>query len=125
MRIGLVTDTHLPSTIRELWDEVRVAFAGVDLILHGGDIVSPRVLDWLDDIAPTRAARGNNDGGWEDPCSISSELGPPVEGVMQEVQGQHEDMLSGIFSPIKSNFSMESAESDRLLHTIATGSVSL
>ena len=67
MRIGLVTDTHLPSTIRELWDEVRVAFAGVDLILHGGDIVSPRVLDWLDDIAPTRAARGNNDGGWEDP----------------------------------------------------------
>ena len=67
MRIGLVTDTHLPSTIRELWDEVRVAFAGVDLILHGGDMVSPRVLDWLDDIAPTRAARGNNDGGWEDP----------------------------------------------------------
>ncbi len=67
MRIGLVTDTHLPSTIRELWDEVRVAFAGVDLIFHGGDIVSPRVLDWLDDIAPTRAARGNNDGGWEDP----------------------------------------------------------
>ena len=67
MRIGLVTDTHLPSTIRELWDEVRVAFAGVDLILHGGDIVSPRVLDWLDDVAPTRAARGNNDGGWEDP----------------------------------------------------------
>ena len=67
MRIGLVTDTHLPSTIRDLWDEVRVAFTGVDLILHGGDIVSSRVLDWLEDIAPTRAARGNNDGGWEDP----------------------------------------------------------
>ena len=67
MRIGLVTDTHLPSTIRDLWDEVRVAFEGVDMILHGGDIVSPRVLDWLEDIAPTLAARGNNDGGWEDP----------------------------------------------------------
>jgi len=67
MRIGLLTDTHLPSTIRELWDEVKVAFAGVDLILHGGDIVTPRVLDWLEDIAPTLAARGNNDGGWEDP----------------------------------------------------------
>jgi putative phosphoesterase len=67
MRIGLLTDTHLPSTIRHLWDEVKVAFAGVDLILHGGDIVSPRVLDWLEDIAPTLAARGNNDGGWEDP----------------------------------------------------------
>ncbi len=67
MRIGLVTDTHLPSTIRDLWDEVRVAFEDVDMILHGGDIVSPRVLDWLEDIAPTRAARGNNDSGWEDP----------------------------------------------------------
>ena len=66
MRIGLLTDTHLPSTIRDLWDEVKTAFEGVDLILHGGDIVSPRVLDWLEKIAPTLAARGNNDGGWED-----------------------------------------------------------
>jgi putative phosphoesterase len=66
MRIGLLTDTHLPSTIRDLWDEVRIAFAGVDLILHGGDIVSPRVLDWLEEIAPTLAARGNNDSGWDD-----------------------------------------------------------
>jgi putative phosphoesterase len=67
MRIGLLTDTHLPSTIRDLWDEVKVAFAGVDLILHGGDIVAPRVLDWLEEIAPTLAARGNNDSGWDDP----------------------------------------------------------
>ena len=66
MRIGLLTDTHLPSTIRDLWDEVKTAFEGVDLILHGGDIVSPRVLDWLEELAPTLAARGNNDGGWED-----------------------------------------------------------
>jgi hypothetical protein len=67
MRIGLLTDTHLPSTIRDLWDEVRTAFAGVDLILHGGDIVTPRVIDWLENIAPTLAARGNNDSGWDDP----------------------------------------------------------
>ncbi len=67
LRVGLLTDTHLPSTIRQLWDEVKEAFAGVDLILHGGDIVTSRVLDWLEDIAPTLAARGNNDGGWDDP----------------------------------------------------------
>lgn len=66
VRIGLLTDTHLPSDIRYLWDEVRIAFEGVDLILHGGDIVTPGVLDWLEEIAPTLAARGNNDGGWED-----------------------------------------------------------
>ncbi len=67
MRIGLLTDTHLPSSIRELWDEVRKVFSGADLILHGGDIFSGSVLDWLEDIAPTLAARGNNDAGWIDP----------------------------------------------------------
>ena len=66
MRIGLLADTHLPSTIRQLWPEVRDAFAGVDLILHAGDIVTPGVLDWLEEIAPTLAARGNNDDGWSD-----------------------------------------------------------
>ena len=66
MRIGLLTGTHLPSIVRHLWDEVREVFEGVDLILYGGDIVTPGVLDWLEDIAPTLAARGNNDQGWED-----------------------------------------------------------
>ncbi len=66
MRLGLLTDTHLPSTIRELWGEVCEAFTGVALILHGGDIVTPSVLDWLEAIAPTLAARGNNDTGWTD-----------------------------------------------------------
>lgn len=67
MRIGLLSDTHLPGERRVLWEEVRTAFEGVDLILHGGDIVLPSVLDWLEEIAPTLAARGNNDLGWEDP----------------------------------------------------------
>jgi hypothetical protein len=66
-RIGLIADTHLPSTIREPWPEVRNAFSGVDLILHAGDIVALNVLDWLEEIAPTLAARGNGDGSTEDP----------------------------------------------------------
>jgi putative phosphoesterase len=67
MRIGLLSDTHLPGERRSLWDEVRTAFQGVDLILHGGDIVHPMVLDWLEEIAPVLAAEGNNDRGWSDP----------------------------------------------------------
>ena len=63
MRIGLISDTHQPSDQPTLWDEVYTVFKGVDLILHGGDIVLPRVLDWLGDIAPVLAARGNNDLG--------------------------------------------------------------
>ncbi len=67
MRIGLITDTHLPNERRTLWDEVRTAFIGVDLILHGGDIIHPMVLDWLEDIAPVMAAEGNNDLLLRDP----------------------------------------------------------
>lgn len=67
MRIGLISDTHLPSDRRTLWDEVREVFRGVDLILHGGDIIHPMVLDWLEQTAPVLAARGNNDRGWDDP----------------------------------------------------------
>ncbi len=67
MRIGLISDTHLPSSIREPWPEVAQAFSQVDLILHAGDIVTPRILDWLEDIAPVMAALGNNDFGMDDP----------------------------------------------------------
>ena len=52
MRIGLVTDTHVPWEEKELPREVLKAFEGVDLILHGGDIYSHVVLDDLETIAP-------------------------------------------------------------------------
>lgn len=67
MRIGLITDTHLPAAQKRLWDEVHQVFTGVDLIWHGGDIIRPSVLDELEEIAPTFAAKGNNDSGWTDP----------------------------------------------------------
>jgi putative phosphoesterase len=66
VRVGILSDTHMPASLRTLWDEVGVAFDGVDLILHAGDIVLPSVLDELEVIAPVLAARGNNDPGWED-----------------------------------------------------------
>lgn len=64
MRIGLLTDTHLPALIREL-DELGPQpaefFSTVDLILHGGDLTSPTILDWCEQFAPTICATGNND----------------------------------------------------------------
>jgi uncharacterized protein len=60
-RIGILSDTHMPAELKVLWDEVRLAFAGVDLILHSGDIVHPMVLDQLEAWAPVVAAVGNND----------------------------------------------------------------
>ena len=67
MLIGLIGDTHLPGSVRDPWPEVAEAFRGVDLILHAGDIVSHRVLDWLENIAPVLAALGNNDFDMDDP----------------------------------------------------------
>jgi putative phosphoesterase len=66
-RIGIVSDTHMPGGLQEMWDEVRVAFEGVDLIFHSGDIVLPTVLDQLEAWAPVVAALGNNDFGMRDP----------------------------------------------------------
>jgi putative phosphoesterase len=66
-RIGIISDTHMPADVKVLWDEVRLAFAGVDLILHSGDIVHPKILDQLEAWAPVIAAEGNNDFGVIDP----------------------------------------------------------
>lgn len=61
MRLGLLSDTHIPEVAKELPLEVREAFRGVDLILHAGDIYIPSVLDELECIAPVLAARGDDD----------------------------------------------------------------
>ncbi len=64
MRIGIVSDTHLPNLIRhldELGPEPARFFSQVDLILHSGDLTSPMVLDWLERFAPVVCTTGNND----------------------------------------------------------------
>ncbi len=63
MRIGLLSDTHIPQAAEELPAELMEAFRGVDLILHAGDIYIPSVLDDLERIAPVLAARGDDDYG--------------------------------------------------------------
>jgi putative phosphoesterase len=67
IRIGILSDTHMPAAVREIWPEVVETFAGVDLVLHSGDIVHPMVLDQLEAIAPVLASTGNNDAGLRDP----------------------------------------------------------
>lgn len=58
MRIGVVADSHgvVPDAVRE-------ALAGVDHILHAGDLESLQVLVELELIAPVTAVRGNCDEG--------------------------------------------------------------
>jgi uncharacterized protein len=63
MRIGLISDTHIPEACEHLPAPVFEAFAGVDLVMHAGDVYVNRVLDELAQIAPVIAALGNGDEG--------------------------------------------------------------
>ena len=56
MKIGVVSDTH-----GLLRPEVAPALAGVERILHLGDVGKPSVLKALGKIAPVTAVRGNVD----------------------------------------------------------------
>lgn len=69
LTLGILADTHVPDARRRLHPNIRPIFerAGVQAILHAGDISIPRVLRQLDAIAPTIAVRGNRDWfGFED-----------------------------------------------------------
>ena len=63
VRIGLISDTHIPEARPELWPQVFDAFREVDVILHAGDIHELRVIDELNELAPIYVARGNGDDG--------------------------------------------------------------
>ena len=71
MKIGIISDTH-----DLLRPEVINALQGCGCILHGGDISSQKVLDQLEEIAPVKAVRGNNDKDWAEhlPVFLDFEL---------------------------------------------------
>ena len=56
MRIGVIADTH-----GVLHPRVADVFAGVDHIVHAGDVGGAHVLQALRAIAPVTAVAGNND----------------------------------------------------------------
>jgi len=56
LRIGVISDTH-----NFLEPKVPELFAGVDHILHAGDIGQARLILQLEEIAPVTAVLGNTD----------------------------------------------------------------
>ncbi len=62
MRLGIIADTH-----GQLRPSVFAVFAGVDHILHGGDLGPLELLAELETIAPVTAVYGNTDG--QDVCA--------------------------------------------------------
>lgn len=81
--IGLISDTH--GWVRP---GVHAALAGVELILHAGDVGGDDVLDELGLIAPVLAVHGNTDVPG-DP-RLESEIERTVGGVRIHVSHGHE-----------------------------------
>lgn len=54
--IGLISDTH--GLVRP---DIHAALAGVEMILHAGDVGEDSILDELELIAPVHAVYGNTD----------------------------------------------------------------
>jgi uncharacterized protein len=83
MIIGLISDTH--SLVRP---ELFQALAGVELILHAGDVGGRSVLDELRAIAPVRAVFGNTDRPGDPQLDAAIDL--IVDGVSIHVSHGHE-----------------------------------
>lgn len=60
-RVGVVADTHVGEWRAGLPDGVLTSLAGVDLILHAGDITDLVVLEQLGQLAPVVAVQGDHD----------------------------------------------------------------
>ena len=57
-RIGVISDTHIPH-FKRLPDVIWEHFAGVELIMHAGDLSRLTVIAELETIAPVVAVQGN------------------------------------------------------------------
>jgi len=81
--IGVISDTH-----GLLRPDVHTALAGVELILHAGDVGGDEILTELALIAPVRAVYGNTDAPGQPALSATIEVA--IAGVSIHVSHGHE-----------------------------------
>ncbi len=98
MKIGVISDTH-----GLLRSEVAPALAGVDRILHLGDVGKISILEELRKIAPVTAVRGNVDR--EGPCSELPEtevvlIANRYVYMLHDLSTLHLDPAAGRFSAV-------------------------
>jgi len=82
-RLGLISDTH-----GLLRPDVHAALAGVQMILHAGDVGGDEILDELSIIAPVHAVFGNTDPPGNPRLRAAIEM--VVHGVRIHVSHGHE-----------------------------------
>jgi uncharacterized protein len=105
MKVGLISDTH-----GRLRPAVFERLAGVDVILHAGDVGPPDVLDELDALAPVHAVMGNTD---------MHELRPRAHDVLElELEGRKVVVLHGhqLGSPTPEALRAAHADADIIIY---------
>lgn len=91
-RIAVLADTH-----DLLRPEIVEILKTCEVILHGGDVSSRKILDRLERIAPVYVVRGNNDKGWAE--NLEKELDITLFGLriyMVHNQKHRRENLAGI-----------------------------
>lgn len=91
-RIAVLADTH-----DLLRPEIVEILKTCEVILHGGDVSSRKILDRLERIAPVYVVRGNNDRGWAE--NMEKELDITLFGLriyMVHNQKHRRENLAGI-----------------------------
>ncbi len=61
MKVGVISDTHIPNRAKEIPEKVIELFSDAALILHAGDIVDKSVIEKLETIAKVEVVKGNMD----------------------------------------------------------------
>ncbi|HET7580356.1 MAG TPA: metallophosphoesterase family protein [Bacillales bacterium] len=62
MKIGIVSDTHMPGHAKALPQALKEGLDSVDLILHAGDWQTLEVYEQFREMAPVEGVSGNVDG---------------------------------------------------------------
>ena len=70
MRIGVLSDTHMPERAKQIPQKILDDFKSVDMVIHAGDLVDLDVLKQLRQVCPeVKAVFGNMD-----PAAVRAEL---------------------------------------------------
>jgi putative phosphoesterase len=109
--VGVISDTH--GLVRP---EALAALAGVDAIVHAGDVGKPDVLETLGAVAPTHAVRGNNDRGiWAEalPLTCVVELAGQVLYLVHELEHLDLDPAAADFAAVITGHSHRPCREER------------
>jgi uncharacterized protein len=109
--VGVISDTH-----GLLRPEAVAALAGVERIVHAGDIGSPEILRELARLAPVSAVRGNNDrGSWaaDIPATEVVEVGGVALYVLHDVHELDLDPGAAGFAAVIAGHSHQPRQHER------------